>query len=68
MSEIFDIFGCPSNQNPTNQYFNSYDSSKLYRRLLVNPKTGGPRKLFWPENDLKTYSTKLLMPTEPTNI
>ena len=44
------------------------DSSKLYRRLLVNPKTGGFRKLFWPENDFKTYSAKLLMPTDPTKM
>ena len=36
---------------------NSIDSSKSYRRQSQNPKTGGSRELFLPENDFKTFST-----------
>ena len=32
--------------------------------LLVNPKTGDSRKLFLSENDFKTYSAELLIPTQ----
>ena len=35
---------------------NSLDSSRTYGRLLENPKTGGSRELFLPENDFKTCS------------
>ena len=58
MVEIFGIFECLLNKNLTNQHLNFIDSSKLYRRLLVNPKTGGSRKLFVFENDFKTYFSK----------
>ena len=47
---------------------NFLDSLKLYRRLLVNPKAGGSRKLVWSRNDFKTSSAKLLMPTDPTKM
>ena len=47
---------------------NFLDSSKLYRRLLANPKTGCSRKFFLPENDFKGYSAKLFMPTDPTKM
>ena len=33
------------------------DSSRPNGRLLQNPKTGGFRELFLPENDFKTCST-----------
>ena len=36
--------------------FNSHDSSRPYQRLLENPKTGGSRELFLPENNFKTCS------------
>ena len=36
------------------------------KEILVNPKTGCSRKFFLPENDFKSYSAKLLMPTDPT--
>ena len=45
---------------------NFLDSSKLYRGLLVSLKTGYPRKFFLPKNDLKSYSVKHMMPTDPT--
>ena len=60
--EIFGIFECPLN------ILNFVDSSKLYIKLLVNPKTGGSRKLSLPENDFKAYSAKLLMPKDPTRL
>ena len=44
---------------------NFLDSSKLYRRLLVNPKTGCARKFSLPENDFKSYSANFLMPAGP---
>ena len=34
----------------------SLDSSRSYGRLSQNPKTGGFRELFLPENDFKTFS------------
>ena len=34
---------------------NSLDSSRPYKRLLENPKTGGSRDLFLPENDFNTF-------------
>ena len=36
---------------------NSLDSSRLYGRLLENPKPGASTDLFLPENDFKTSST-----------
>ena len=36
---------------------NSLDSSRPNGRLSQNPKTGGFRELFLPENDFKTCST-----------
>ena len=35
---------------------NSLVSTRLYGRLLENPKTWGSRELFLPENDFKTCS------------
>ena len=35
---------------------NPLDSSRTYRRLLENKKTGGSRKLFLPENDSQNSS------------
>ena len=40
----------------------------IYRRLLVNPKTGGSRKSFIPANDFKILSAKRFMPTDPTKM
>ena len=37
---------------------NSLDSSRPNGRLSQNPKTGGFRELFLPENDFQTSSTK----------
>ena len=35
---------------------NYFDFSRIYGRLLGNPKTWNSRELCLPENDLKTYS------------
>ena len=59
MVEIFGISEC---------LLNFLDSSKLYRSLLVNPETDDFSILFLPENDFKSYSTKLLMPADPTKM
>ena len=38
-------------QEPSNQAINSCHSSRLYRKLLENPKIGGFRELFMSGND-----------------
>ena len=49
LTEIFGVFEHLLPQN-------SLDSSRPWERLLENPKTGGSRKLFLPENDFKSCS------------
>ena len=41
--------------------FNSLDLSRPCGRLLENPKAGGSRELFLPENDFKTSSIVLIV-------
>ena len=47
---------------------NFLDTFTLYKKLIVNPKAGGSRKWFLPENDFKTFSAKHLMPADPTQM
>ena len=51
------IFECLLPQNPSNLSSLLIDSSRSYKRLLKNKKTGGSRELFLPENDFQTSST-----------
>ena len=54
--------------NPKSQLIKALhflDSSRQYERLLENPKTEGPRELFLPENDFKTYYTVHFLKKHP---
>ena len=55
LAEFFCIFECLLTQNI--KIHNSFDFSRLYRRLLGNSKTWGFSELFLPENDFETCST-----------
>ena len=68
LAEIFGISECLLTKTQIINILNFLDSSELYKRLLVNPKTESSMKLIMPEDDFKTYSAKLLMPRDPTKM
>ena len=58
LPEIFRFSECLLLQNPSNQSSQLSYSARLNGALSQYPKTGGFRKLFLPENDFKTCSSK----------
>ena len=57
LGRIFLHFSMPINTKPNKSRLSVLAISGSYGRLLQNPKTGGFRELFLPENDFKTCST-----------
>ena len=56
LAGMFCIFECLLLLCPLIKALNSLDSSRTCGRLLENPKTGGFRELFRPENNFKKCS------------
>ena len=54
-------------KNHLTKALNSLDFSRLKGRLSENPKIGGFRELFLPENNLQTSSTKIF-PKKPSRL
>ena len=65
LPEVFLIFERLLTQSQLIKIHNVLDSSRPYRRLLGNKKSGGSRELFLPENDFQT-STAVYFPKKPT--
>ena len=65
LAEIFGIFECLLPQDPSNHALNCLDSSRPNGRISQNPKTGGLRDLFLPENNFKTCSTVNFLKMHP---
>ena len=57
LGRIFLHFSMPINPKPNKSRLSALAISGSYGRLLQNPKTGGFRESFLPENDFKTCST-----------
>ena len=57
-AKIFCIFNAYSSKTHQIKSLNSLDTSRSYKKLLENQKTGGSRDLFLPENYFQASSTK----------